>query len=180
MMTLILGGSGSGKSAYAEDYAVTLSKGMKTYYLATMQPFGKEAQQRIARHKSLRNGKGFLTIEQPTAIYKASEKMDPGEKTVLLECISNLTANEMFEGEIPKSEETVFNKITNDIIILKEATTHLIIVSNNIFEDGTIYDKETMAYIRTISRINQKLTEAADEVIEVVTGIPLIIKKQQE
>ena len=179
MLALITGGSGSGKSAYAEDYAVSLSKGMKIYYLATMRAFGREAGQRIARHRTLRSGKGFLTIEQPAAIYKALERMETGEKTVLLECISNLAANEMFEGEMPKGEEAVFKEVANGIARLREEVTHLVVVSNNVFEDGITYDRETMAYIRAMGRINEKLSAMADEVVEVVVGIPLMVKDKK-
>lgn len=176
MMTLVLGGSGSGKSAYAEDCAVLLSRGKRAYYLATMEAFSKEAEKRIARHRDLRSKKGFLTIEQPTAIRKALERMETGENTVLLEDMSNLIANEMFAGNEPKAEEAVIEEIMDGIMKLKEEVAHLIIVSNNVFEDGRTYDRETMAYIRTMGRINRKLAALADKAVEVVVGIPLILK----
>ena len=91
MMALVIGGSGSGKSSYAEELAVSLSSpAAKKYYLATMQVFGREGEQRVERHRALRRGKGFLTIEQPTEIQKAVGCMEEGERVALLECISNL------------------------------------------------------------------------------------------
>ena len=176
MMTLIIGGSGSGKSAYAEDYTISLSEDRKKYYIATMQIYDEEGKRKVERHRMLRGGKGFSTIEQPIDIGKAAEKMEDGEKTALLECISNLTANEMFLGEIPGTEEVITEKIVGGIAVLNRELTHLVIVSNNVFEDGNVYDKTTMAYIRAMGRINQKLAEMADEVVEVVVGIPIVIK----
>lgn len=176
MMTLIIGGSGSGKSAYAEDYTISLSEDRKKYYIATMQIFDEEGKRKVERHRMLRGGKGFSTIEQPIDIGKAAEKMEDGERTALLECISNLTANEMFLGEIPGTEEVITEKIVGGIAVLNRELTHLVIVSNNVFEDGNVYDKTTMAYIRAMGRINQKLAEMADEVVEVVVGIPIVIK----
>ena len=176
MMTLIIGGSGSGKSAYAEDYTISLSEDRKKYYIATMQIFDEEGKRKVERHRMLRGGKGFSTIEQPIDIGKAAEKMEDGERTALLECISNLTANEMFLGEIPGAEEVITEKIVGEIAVLNRELTHLVIVSNNVFEDGNVYDKTTMAYIRAMGRINQKLAEMADEVVEVVVGIPIVIK----
>ena len=45
MMILVVGGSGSGKSSYAEKTAVSLAQsGMKKYYLATMQVFDDEGR----------------------------------------------------------------------------------------------------------------------------------------
>lgn len=105
--------------------------------------------------------------------------METGEKTVLLECISNLAANEMFEGEMPKGEEAVFKEVANGIARLREEVTHLVVVSNNVFEDGITYDRETMAYIRAMGRINEKLSAMADEVVEVVVGIPLMVKDKK-
>lgn len=185
MMTLILGGSGSGKSAYAEDYLTALahresSHKEEKYYLAAMQPFDEESRKRIARHRQLRKGKGFCTIEQPVDIEKAAEHMGADKKTALLECISNLTANEMFAEALPKPEEEVAEKIIKGILFLKERLTHLVIVSNNVFEDGNIYEETTMAYIRAMGRINEKLAKMADEVIEVVVGIPVILKGREK
>lgn len=176
MMTFIIGGSGSGKSAYAEQYTMKLSQGGNHYYIATMQIFDREGQKKVEQHKALRSGKGFLTIEQPTTIQNVLEKMKSGEKTALLECISNLTANEMFSGEIPKTEQQVTAEIIKGIEILKEQLTHLVIVSNNVFEDGRAYDETTMAYIRAMGAINARLIAMADEVVEVVVGIPVMLK----
>lgn len=179
MMTLIIGGSGSGKSAYAEAYLCTLSGEKKKYYIATMQVCDAESKEKIEKHRRLRSGKGFFTIEQPVDIQKASEKMEEGERTALLECISNLTANEMFAENIPKAEAVVTEKIVNGVMALNRKLTHLVIVSNNVFEDGNGYDSSTMAYIRAMGRINEKLAKMADEVIEVVVGIPVAVKKEQ-
>ncbi len=176
MMTLIIGGSGSGKSAYAERYLDSLTGDGKKYYVATMQVFDEEGQKKIERHRRLRSGKGFLTIEQPTAIRKALEKMDTGKKSALLECVSNLTANEMFAGEKPKAGEAVAEEILGGIRNLQEQLTHLVIVSNNVFEDGRSYEEAVMEYIRAMGQINEKLAELADEVVEVVVGIPVVIK----
>ena len=179
MITLFIGGSGSGKSAYAEDYIISLSEEKKKYYIATMQVYDAEGERKIERHRMLRNGKGFSTIEQPVDIGKAIGKMEVGERTALLECISNLTANEMFKGEVPETEEVVAEKIIKGIETLNRELTHLVIVSNNVFEDGKVYDKTTMAYIRAMGRINEKLAAMSEMVIEVVVGIPLVIKGKQ-
>ena len=61
--------------------------------------------------------------------------------------------------------------------VIKEELSHLVIVSNNIFEDGKCYDSVTMAYIRAMGRINEQLARLSDEVVEVVVGIPVMVKK---
>ena len=60
MITLVLGGSGSGKSAYAEHL---LDGKTNKYYIATMQVYDAEGEKKVARHRRLRAGKGFVTIE---------------------------------------------------------------------------------------------------------------------
>lgn len=65
-------------------------------------------------------------------------------------------------------------------MVLRKELTHLVIVSNNVFEDGKIYDETTMSYIHAMGLINERIAEMADEVIEVVVGIPLTIKAHND
>ena len=62
MITLMTGGSACGKSSYAESLAVRLNG--PRYYLAAMQPYGEGGAEKIARHRKMRRGKGFETIER--------------------------------------------------------------------------------------------------------------------
>lgn len=183
MMVLVIGGSGSGKSAYAEQLAVSLAQGndfakerMRKYYLATMRIWDAEGQRKADRHRRLRSGKGFLTIEQPAAVHGALEKMEAGERTVLLECISNLAANEMFSEENMKTAMQTTEAVVRSVALLKEQTTHLVVVSNNVFEDGVSYNETTMEYISAMGSINRKLAEMAEQAAEVVAGIPVMLK----
>ena len=196
MMVLVVGGSGSGKSSYAEKVTVSLAQESvkeitkpentslsdlelhtaKKYYLATMQVFDDEGGKMVERHRNLRNGKGFFTIEQPVRISGALEKMEDGDRAVLLECISNLTANEMFSEKKAMTEIQVTENVIRDIKMLKEQTNHLVVVSNNVFEDGITYDETTTKYIQAMGKINQKLAALADRIVEVVAGIPVIFK----
>ena len=175
MMTLILGGSGSGKSAYAEDYLLRAAGDKKKYYIATMQVWDEEMQAKVDRHHMLRQGKGFTTIEQPTALEQAAAQMEP-EGAALLECMSNLTANEMFSGAQIVDRQTVIAKILQSIEVLRKQADPLVIVTNNVFEDGIAYDSATMEYIEALGRINERLAAEADEVVEVMVGIPQRLK----
>ena len=175
MVTLILGGSGSGKSAYAEDYLLRMAADKKKYYIATMQVWDAEMQAKVDRHHRLRQGKGFTTMEQPTALEQAVTQMEPGG-AALLECMSNLPANEMFSGEQPTDRQTVIEKILWGVEVLKKQADPLVIVTNNVFEDGIVYDSATMEYIEALGRINERLAAEADEVVEVTAGIPQRLK----
>lgn len=193
MITLVTGGSGSGKSAYAESL-LSSCEGIR-YYIATMQIYDAEGEKKVERHRKLRAGKGFLTIESPMNVGKirfacageaeqaqyrqgAERKVQGsfGKKSALLECMSNLTANEMFTKDGMKSEEEVVEKIVSEIQTISQKLDNLVIVTNNVFEDGVIYDAGTMEYLRALGRINAALARLADRVAEVVVGIPVELK----
>lgn len=167
MITLVYGGSGSGKSAFAEDL-VCKTNYSNRYYLATMKSFDEESEKRIKRHKSLRDGKGFITVESPVDIENAIIDKD---SIVLLECMSNLVANEMFRDENPKTFTECADKILDDVKALSKKTDELVIVTNNIFEDGISYEEGTKEYMRALGLINKTLAEISNEVYEVVVGI---------
>lgn len=166
MIDVVTGGSGSGKSEFAEGLAADM--GGRLIYLATMQPFGAEAEKRIERHKAMRSGKGFETVEAFTAAQCASV---PDRSTVLLECVSNLLANEMFSvgGDYVES-------VKECIKALSRRSNNLIAVTNEIFSDGICYDQETVNYIRAMAEINRYLFSVADSVTEVVYSIPIRLK----
>ena len=175
MMKLVYGGSGSGKSAYAEDCIMKFQTDSR-YYLATMKVFGEEERQKIARHQKLREGKGFSVLEYPENVGMAAAKIEGRNASVLLECMSNLAANEMFQPEKQRSTDETAQKILADVLTLEKASAFLVVVSNSVFEDGNVYEKSTMQYIEALGKINCLLAEHADEVVEIVAGIPVKIK----
>lgn len=177
MLILVTGGSGSGKSAYGESLLEDFS-GVK-YYLATMQIYDEEGRRKVEKHRKNRAGKGFLTMEQPRDIAKACEGFPLGEKTAagLLECMSNLVANEMFSEQGIRTAEAVADKIIREIRILADHLEELVIVTNNVFEDGIAYEESTMEYLRALAAVNCRLAELADRVTEVVVGIPVPVKQ---
>ncbi len=175
MMHLIIGGAASGKSEYAEQCAVAL--GGEKVYLAAMKPFGEEAMRRIARHRALREGKGFQTLEQYTDIGAATSYVRG--KTVLLECLSNLTANELFDPQGAGGEDAAA-VILNGIGELREKSRHLIVVTLDVFEDGLNYDASTEAYRKLLADLNIELAKLADRVTQVVYSVPVQIKNEQE
>ena len=171
-MYVVTEGSGSGKSAYAEDLIMKLktdSKDSQLIYLATMLPYGEETQKKIERHKKLRAGKGFKTVE----CFGELKKLTWHENDILLlECMSNLLADEIYEvkSEAPAEE------IMAGIKCICDNAKHLVVVTNEVFSDGVMYDEETLKYIEILAEINCSMAETADEVTEVVCGIPVRIK----
>lgn len=179
MLTLVTGGSGSGKSEYAETLAVEAhekSPEGKLYYIATMYPYDEECIRRIERHRNMRSQKGFDTIECYTHLGQVQVNR---EDVVLLECMSNLLANEMYreEGQIKPGRETDdVNVILSPLFALADRAAHVVVVSNEVFSDGMEYEEETKRYVGLLGEINRKIGKKADKVTEVVCGIPVLVK----
>jgi adenosylcobinamide kinase/adenosylcobinamide-phosphate guanylyltransferase len=175
MIALVTGGSGSGKSAFAESLCTQLHNDVKEpmLYIATMYPFDKEAFQKIERHRRLRKTKNFDACECFTHLETIHLKT---KTTALLECMSNLVANEMYQEEGAK-EQTV-EAVLSGVETLAKQTKHLVIVSNEIFSDGIDYDEETIRYQKYLGEINAGIAKYADLVVEIVYGISVVHKGQ--
>lgn len=170
MLHLIIGGSGSGKSEYAEKLMMREPEKGRVY-LATMKPWDEECCQKIERHRRMRRGKGFTTIE----CYGRLNSLEiPRESSVLLECLGNLTSN-LFYSEEGGGEDMAW-MLTGDILDLQKRTKTLMIVTNDIFSDGLFYGVETEAYRAVLGQVNKNLAKEADRVTEVVYGIPVKLK----
>ena len=170
MVVMITGGSGSGKSELAENIAAALSKG-RLIYIAAMIPRGDEGRKRVERHRKMRADKGFETVERYTALAKYDFD---AESTVLLECMSNLLANEMYE-ENGAGEDSV-SEIIKGIDTMINNTSNAVIVTNDVFSDGESYDDETLKYIKYLGELNRYIASRADEVYESVYSIPVKLK----
>ena len=168
MFTLIIGGSASGKSEYAEQHVLTLPG--QRIYVACMQPFGEEAALRIGKHRAARSGKGFRTIERYTDL----QHMDiPDGSNVLLEDLGNLTANEMFSPEGGGADAAL-----QGVLALNRKSLNLTVVTNEVFSGGAAYGEETIRYMKELARLNRALAEKADMAVEVVCGLPNILKNK--
>ena len=179
MLILVTGGSASGKSEYAEQCITMLHKGKNTLlYLATMQPYGEEGAARVEKHRKQRAQRHFDTLEWYQNLQEAPV---PEHSDILLECMSNLAANEMFREEISPERIPVHiaeceTRILDGVVHLLNACDNLVIVTNEVFSDGCEYDAGTTDYIMRLGELNVRLSRAADAVVEVVYSIPVFLK----
>lgn len=172
MIVLVKGTPDSGKSALAERLALELAGESKKYYIATMIPFGEEGQKRVEKHRKMRAGKGFETIEQPRNLKAIDASLFKEEVTVLLECVSNLVGNELFyEGNQELSDLTLTEKIMESIKDLSRKAENLIIVTNEFEKDMEGYDDITKRYVNLTDIANAELKEFADKVYEHKEGV---------
>ncbi|WP_124066721.1 bifunctional adenosylcobinamide kinase/adenosylcobinamide-phosphate guanylyltransferase [Clostridium sp. E02] len=180
MIALVTGGSGSGKSEYAENLISRLGVG-KRIYIATMKPWDEECRKRILRHQVMRQEKQFETIECYSKLNKLTLPQESKVSAVLLECMSNLVSNELFgfeEEVFLPSNEFVEKQIMEGIKNLSLQTNHLVIVTNEVFSDGDYYSAQTNHYRMVLGQINQKIADMANLVVEVVAGIPIVLKNE--
>ena len=168
MVSLVLGGAASGKSAFAEDL-ILAAPSRPLVYAATMEPWGEEAQRRIARHRALRAGKGFVTFEAPRA---ADLGKIPEGGAVLLECLTTLTANECFSVGFDGAEK----RLLAGVEALLRRCGDAVLVSGDLFSDGYTYPPETERYLSVLAAVNGELAARADRVIEVCCSIPIFHK----
>lgn len=165
MILLVTGGSGCGKSTWAEAQISAL-EGDQRVYLATMLARDGESLRRVARHRAQRRHLGFETLECPVDI--ASAEIAPGS-VVLLEDLVNLVANEMFEGGDVE-------RVIPALEVLAGKCRHLVMVTNDVFSDGVRYGDSVDAYLRALAKINRAAAQMADCVVEVVYSIPVPLK----
>ena len=170
MLTLVLGGSASGKSEYAEQLVLEAGAGPR-FYIATMEPYDEECLRRISRHRAMRADKHFETLERYTDLCGLEV---PEDSILLLECMSNLVANEMFD-ESGAKEGTV-EAVVEGLHHLRKKARQLVVVTNEIFSDGLEYDPETKKYQAYLGAVNCRMAEEADGFYEVVYGLPLVRK----
>ena len=169
MLILVSGGAGSGKSEFAEGL-ITASGLEKRVYLATMRVWDDESVRRVEKHRAMRAGKGFATVERPEDLAGLDL---PAGCAVLLEDLSNLTANEFFEE---RGREGAFERVLAGIDRAAAQAGLLAVVTNELFSDGMDYDPDTLAYLEVLARLNRAVARRADQVYEVVCGIPVAWK----
>ena len=166
MLTLVIGGSASGKSRFAEE--LVTKQPFPRVYLATMQPFDDESRRRIERHRQQRAGRGFQTVERYVNL---SSLILPPHSSVLLEDLGNLLANERFEPNGGGVEA-----VRAGLEHLIASTDNLAVVTNEVFSGGSEYAGETLAYLRDLAELNRALAAQAELVVELVCGLPHVLK----
>lgn len=174
MMILVTGASSSGKSAWAENRLLDFESN-KRVYVATMIPWDEECVRKIERHRAMRAEKGFITLEHPVDLSQIS--IDKGS-AVLLECLSNLAANEIYRDDGAQWEAGPEARILEGLMTLARRAETLVVVTNQVFSDGVEYPEETKRYMAILGNLNRRAAEMADEVVEVVCGIPIRLKGQ--
>lgn len=170
---MITGGQRSGKSQYAEKLALSLSD--NPVYLATAHIWDEEFRQRVNIHQQ-RRGEQWTNIEEE----KYLSRHDVTGRTVVIDCITLWCTNFFFsrekaEWEQPSVDEALaaveaeFDKFTS-----QDAT--FIFVTNEIGSGGVSDNAIQRRFTDLEGWMNQYVAARADEVVLMVSGIPVKIK----
>jgi len=162
----VLGGAASGKSAFAEK--LCLQKGLRPVYIATAQAFDDEMRQKIADHKAAR-GAGWATIEAPLDLAGALTHATP-DQAVLVDCATLWLSNQLLAGADLVAETDAL------IRALSACPAKVVIVSNEVGQ-GIVPDNSLGRTFRNAQgRLNQRLATEADLVVQVIAGLPQVLK----
>lgn len=164
MKILYIGGQKSGKSLFAEEKTLKISKKQKPIYLATYQNSfkDKEMRKRIDKHKSQRKNK-FETLE---ASYNLHEVIEDG-KTYLIDCLSMWIFNHL---DYPKQ------KIEKKIKKILNCDANIVFVLNDVGHGIIPLDSMSRKFVDLTGEIGQIVAKNCDEVIRVDYGIETKIK----
>ena len=169
VIALVTGGASSGKSAFAEELAISLPG--PHVYAATMRHGDAETEARIEKHRLARAGKGFTTVELARGSWNADsagveieergadDAFSPVAGTVLLEDLSNLVVNGCAH-----------------LLPRVLASDNVVVVANEIGADGARYDDFTCGFIEQLGSLACGIAARADVVVEVVAGLPNVVK----
>jgi adenosylcobinamide kinase/adenosylcobinamide-phosphate guanylyltransferase len=164
---LITGGSRSGKSSYAEQLALSLSG--TPVYLATARIWDDEFRERVRRHQE-RRGPQWTNIEEE----KYLSRHDVSGRVVVVDCLTLWSTNFFFDLESDVDRALDALKAEFDRFTDQDAT--FLFVTNEIGMGGTSDNALQRRFTDLQGWMNQHVAARADEVILMVSGIPVKIK----
>ncbi|KKI90318.1 hypothetical protein WQ54_20330 [Bacillus sp. SA1-12] len=176
MLTFISGGARSGKSSFAEAYALQLfNKGMKTskkaklLYIATAERTDPEMEKRIERHIKERESV-WHTLEAPLDITNALLNVNEHD-VIVLDCLTVWINNIMYKTNADIM--LILKEVSKCIHLSKQQQLQLIIVSNDVNEGIPSDNLFVNQYIYNLEKVHQLITSNAESVYQVVAGNPI-------
>ncbi len=176
-LILILGGARSGKSRIAEQMACDLA-GEDVLYVATAEAGDDEMQARIAAHRQQRSA-GWRTLEAPLNVTAQLATIQV-PKVILIDCITLLASNILLTlpDDCTQSDvnAAVLAEISALLTLQKQSAATWIVVSNEVGMGIVPPYRLGRLYRDALGAANQRLAQAADEVLFTVAGLPWRLK----
>jgi adenosylcobinamide kinase / adenosylcobinamide-phosphate guanylyltransferase len=171
-IVFITGAARSGKSRYAEERASAL--GARCLYVATAQPSDEEMIRRISAHQR-RRGSAWPTIEVSLALSDALRAWHGQIDSALVDCLTLWLSNLL----VQRGEQYAQEKVQELVQTLPRLDFHLVLVTNEVGW-AIVPDNPLARQFRDLAGwANQQIAAVANEVVLMVTGVPLIVKKEE-
>ncbi len=166
---LILGGARSGKSTQAVSLAKKLGK--KIAFIATGFASDPEMKKRIKKHKQGRPS--WPIFEAKDSLSSILAKLNSCFEVVIIDCLTLFVSGLLCRGlkaiAIEKEVNRAFQKI-------KSAGFKAVVVSNEVGLGLVPENKLGREFRDLAGRINQLAASQADQVLFMVSGLPLELK----
>lgn len=163
---LITGGQRSGKSRQAEQLALSLSE--HPVYVATAHIWDDEFRERVRRHQE-RRGPQWTNIEEEREL----GRLDLTGRVAVIDCVTLWLTNLFFE-DADVDETLEIAKQEFDCFTARDAT--YIFVTNEIGSGGVSENALQRKFTDLEGWMNQYIASKANEVILMVSGIPVKVK----
>lgn len=165
-LTLVLGGAASGKSAYAEE--LVIAHGGARVYLATAEAHDAEMRAKLDRHRA-RRGPDWRTTETPRDPGPALGQVGPDD-VVLLDCATMWLSNHlMADSDLAQAEAALFDA-------LDTCAAPVVVVSNEVGLSVVPDNALARRFQNAQGALNQHLAARAGLVINVIAGLPQLLK----
>ena len=165
-LTLVLGGAASGKSVFAEK--LLLESGLRPVYLATAERIDAETNAKIDLHQSRRD-ENWRTIEAPLDLATPLAARAAGE-AVLLDCAT------MWLGNLLHHAHPLEPALNDLIAALTTSAAPVVIVSNEVGQGIVPENALARQFREAQGRLNIALAQEAHLVLQVVAGLPNVLK----
>ncbi|MFH2131889.1 MAG: bifunctional adenosylcobinamide kinase/adenosylcobinamide-phosphate guanylyltransferase [bacterium] len=168
-ITLVTGGARSGKSTYALSLADSAEINV---FIATAEALDSEMKHRIGHHQAER-GDRFTTIETPVHLAETMGKVMPGTRMVIVDCLTVWLSNLLIRDEsgrlLEREQAALFR-------VLQDPPCRMVLVTNEVGMGIVPMNEMARNFRDRAGRLNQMVAEKADEVVFMVSGIPMMIK----
>ncbi len=163
-LLLVLGGARSGKSRYAEQAIEAAAGG--GLYLATAGIGDAEMAARIAEHRA-RRGPVWSTIEEPLEIAERIEAEARPDRPILVDCLTLWLSNLMEAGRDVDAE-------TERLLAALAGPRGP--VANEVGLGIVPESALGRAFRDHAGRLNQRVAAAAERVVFLAAGLPMLLK----
>jgi adenosylcobinamide kinase/adenosylcobinamide-phosphate guanylyltransferase len=163
----ITGGARSGKSRYAQELALQLSR--QPVYVATARKWDAEFQQRIQRHQNDRDER-WTSIEEEKHI----SQLDLQDKVVVIDCVTLWLTNFFLDNKYDIDQ--CLSVCKQEIQQLQQQAGTFIIISNEIGMGVHAETEIGRKFTDLQGWMNQYIAAVADKVVFMVSGIAMEIK----